>query len=334
MSEDSNSADAPSNSVVGAARLRIDSLLLATKERAVREMAEVAACAVLLGTALDEVYFENVTALDGVEEAIAHIILSAQPRAVDADRELASARTIVEHLRTELEDGVRRATATVRSSWAPALWLCPAERIADLIYDQMVGRGGRGPAPPIPARPRRGVGLGPAACRRLGYVVLSHRGRQGGRAQDTSPAAGRMPAASAEGANVLGAAYDHIERGNELEPELAIAEYQRALAAEPDCVMGHFFLAQAFDDVGNTNAALAEFSRVTKLAPDDPDGHWCLGDALLDIGNVEAAAKEYATALRIAPGDEWLQEQFALLDPEVDGELRDAIRDQLSKTGN
>jgi tetratricopeptide (TPR) repeat protein len=108
---------------------------------------------------------------------------------------------------------------------------------------------------------------------------------------------------------------EHVVRGNELEPGAAIEEYQKALAIDPNHAMAHFFLAEAFQNIGNLDAAIAEFSRVTRLAPNDPDGHWSLGDALFQGGQLQAAAGEYACALKLAPNDESVLERYSMLSP-------------------
>lgn len=283
-------------------RSRVNRLLSGIRERAAREMAERAAGAMLVGKPLDEIHFEDLESLDGVEEAIRHIALSGPDPRGHADAAAAYARTAAENFGEGLMETVRGAAETVRAEEGTDFWVCTKGRIADLICAEIArswqtrdesGGGERetGRAGPENARAHQVPGTTASAPSNVGL-----------------PAAQSWRARRAE---------DEAIFGNPIDPEWSMNDWQRELAIHPDNVGAHFLLAQAFQDAGNLEAAVAEFSEVARLAPDDPEGHWCLGDVLHATGELEIAASEYACALKMAPGNEWVAEMYLLLDPRM-----------------
>jgi len=236
-----------------------------------------------------------------------------------------------------LEESVKRAAASVKAKEGTDLWICTRTRIADLICAEIlhsesplgqVGQEDRNAPETETDTGQTDRATGPTSCRRLGMTFLSDGSAEVHGVPGAIPSAlGKVESAVAENQEGSQRAYDHVLRGNELEPELAMDEYQKALAIDPSHVMAHFFLVQSFQDVGNLDAAVAEFSKVTWLAPDDADGHWCLGEALHEKGDLEAAAAEYARALRLAPKDEWVLEMYSSLDPW----MKNCVREQTLK---
>jgi len=335
MCENPNSAEDSDESARTAIELRVNRLMSTVKERTAHEMAEQVAGAMLLGKPLDEFYFEVLESMDGVEEAIHHIISSGQPRSGSVDSMALAAGTAVENLAVDLGDSVKRAAMSVRAREGNDFWACTRERIADLICAEML------PCPPAvghmqrederadsggPEARREGPAPGPASYRRLGMVVLT-QGNSGGDAV-SDPASPRQVGRTAVGEKQQETlcADDHVLLGNEMAPKLAMAEYQKALALNPNHIMAHFFLAESFEAVGNPEAAKAEFLRVTQLAPNDPDAHWRLADILYDSGQPESAAAEYAHALSVAPRDEGIQQMYSLLDPWMKDHVRELTR--------
>ena len=117
----------------------------------------------------------------------------------------------------------------------------------------------------------------------------------------------------------------HVLLGLELvskSPEMAVAEYEKALAIKPSHLMAHHFLGQALKDIGELARAANHFQECTRLRPDDPDSHWCLGETLEESGDEDGAAKEYLIARSLAPSDPDIREMFRLLRPEMKRRMR------------
>jgi tetratricopeptide (TPR) repeat protein len=293
-------------------------------------MAEMAAGAILAGDDVDDLSLKDVDGMEGVEEAVTHILSHlyrrarlevraeherlwgelphgapghGQPGVEGDERATPIAHDAVERYMTELERGVRGAAAALKAKEGPGIWRLPKGQIADLIYARVAPpeQGPSNPGREQAAPPRQDAEGKPAA---------------GAAAADPTSASGSRDAGWDAG-QARHLADSHVLLGNELEPEAAIEEYQKALAIDPNHVMAHFFLAEAFQNVGNLEAAVAEFSQVTRLSPNDADGHWSLGDALEQIGELEAAAREYACTLKLAPNDESILEGYSSLSPEM-----------------
>jgi hypothetical protein len=420
------------------AQSRVKAVLLSAKERTLREMAEMAARAILAGDDVEDLSFEHVEGMEGVEEAVVHILSGVydrrrlevraeherlwgeppqqvprpdEPKVEAEERTAPIAHDAVERYTEELERGVRKAVATVKANEGANLWERPKEEIADLICALLMPPGRTpekatrerrdpGEADPGIARPDETRGITPRECLALGIGGLTSGGPRDeaavvsatpGKSHPSIPQRRQPPAPNmqppaliaelavddllnesarsvkkaavdAKGApdlaelsksqiaDLLWAAVivpeetpggpqaqadEHVVRGNELEPGAAIEEYQKALAIDPNHVMAHFFLAEAFRNVGNLRAAVDEFSRVTRLAPNDPDGHWSLGDALYQSGQLQAAAREYACALKLAPNDESVLERYSMLSPGMKSIVRQqkALRPKPAQTG-
>ena len=81
MNENPNSTEDSDESARRAVELGVSGVMSAVRQSAAREMAEEAARAILMGERLDEIYFEDLESLEGVQEAVQHIVSPARRHA-------------------------------------------------------------------------------------------------------------------------------------------------------------------------------------------------------------------------------------------------------------
>ncbi len=99
----------------------------------------------------------------------------------------------------------------------------------------------------------------------------------------------------------------HSNLGNALHREgrvaEAIAHYRRAIELEPSYPAAHYNLAGALEGAGRTEEAIGEYRETVRLAPGFGEGHDALGDALMVVGRHDEAAEEFRAAVGIDAAD-------------------------------
>ncbi len=83
--------------------------------------------------------------------------------------------------------------------------------------------------------------------------------------------------------------------------EGAATEMKRAIALQPDGVIGHTLLAKLLDDAGDQSAAHAEFQRAIEIDPTFADARVFFADSLMRHGAVSEAIDEFRRANETRP---------------------------------
>ncbi len=81
----------------------------------------------------------------------------------------------------------------------------------------------------------------------------------------------------------------------------AIAEYGKAVAADPDYAEARFNMAVLLNHQGRTDEAIEQYRRVLEIEPDASDAHLNLGVLLAARGEADEAIRHYREVLRIMP---------------------------------
>src|SRR5438105_15949993 len=76
----------------------------------------------------------------------------------------------------------------------------------------------------------------------------------------------------------------------------AIANYQKALALDPNNALTHYDLALALKYKGDATQAAEQFKQAIQLNPKWGDAHYGLGATSYDLHDLPAALKELQTA--------------------------------------
>jgi tetratricopeptide (TPR) repeat protein len=79
----------------------------------------------------------------------------------------------------------------------------------------------------------------------------------------------------------------------------AILHFRESLSIFPNQAEGFMNLGNAYQSVGNNNAAIDAFSEAVRLKPNDVEGHFRLGYAYLIAGNIDLAYQEYLFLARL-----------------------------------
>ncbi|MBD2187884.1 tetratricopeptide repeat protein [Pseudanabaena mucicola] len=93
---------------------------------------------------------------------------------------------------------------------------------------------------------------------------------------------------------------------------LALKNYQRSLAINPDLASAHERIGAIYQQQGNVMDAIASFSKAVQLDPQSLDAQLGLGNAYQQMGWAELAITHFQTALEIAP-DRFLAEYHCKL---------------------
>jgi tetratricopeptide (TPR) repeat protein len=83
----------------------------------------------------------------------------------------------------------------------------------------------------------------------------------------------------------------------------AIAQYQTALAIQPDYANAHNNLGLIYSRLGRMDEAIAQYQTALTITPNVADVHYNLGNALLRRGRTDDAIAQYQKALVIDPDD-------------------------------
>ncbi|MGB6383664.1 MAG: sulfatase-like hydrolase/transferase [Terriglobales bacterium] len=87
------------------------------------------------------------------------------------------------------------------------------------------------------------------------------------------------------------AVYGHLMRVPE-----AIAEYKKALEIDPDYFDANLTYGRLLLQMGHPNTALPKLSQAVKVNPESPAAHWFLAEAYQQLGQAEDANRERAKA--------------------------------------
>lgn len=95
---------------------------------------------------------------------------------------------------------------------------------------------------------------------------------------------------------LLGRAYQNSNRS-----ELAVTQFQRALAVEPAVPLGHFHLGFAYESLGKNSQAAAEYEKELSRTRDNPEVFYQYGNVLSGMGDWNKALENLERALRLKP---------------------------------
>src|SRR5438105_4936837 len=137
----------------------------------------------------------------------------------------------------------------------------------------------------------------------LGVMVLAYPAgiSYAKKPRATSGAATKNPAPNPNdpgGHSALG-----FEAAKRRDYETAIAEFSKAIAAEPKDATNYFNRGTAYRGANLLNEALADFSKAIELAPQNAAAYVGRGDVLLMQKQLDAALADFDKALQIAPND-------------------------------
>ena len=76
----------------------------------------------------------------------------------------------------------------------------------------------------------------------------------------------------------------------------AIAEYEKALEIDPDYFDANLTYGRLLLQMGHPDTALPKLSQAVKVNPESPDAHWFLAEAYEQLGQAEDANRERAKA--------------------------------------
>ena len=94
-----------------------------------------------------------------------------------------------------------------------------------------------------------------------------------------------------------------IEAAKQRDYETAIAEFTKAIAAEPTDAKNYFNRGTAYRGSNKMNEALADFAKAIELAPKDAPAYVGRGEVLLVQKQLDPALADFEKALQIAPDD-------------------------------
>lgn len=98
--------------------------------------------------------------------------------------------------------------------------------------------------------------------------------------------------------NALKEAEQHFKAGDY---ETALAIYQRATKADPDCYVLHSHIGDCLLRSGHPKKALASYRKALSLNAFDFRTHWFAGDTLFELGEYQKAKRAYIRALVLRP---------------------------------
>ncbi len=102
-------------------------------------------------------------------------------------------------------------------------------------------------------------------------------------------------------------AAEHFERGIAFERDgyrdRAIAEWQKAVALDPDFSEAHYNLGIAYADQARNDLAISALREAARLAPFDTDARKALADIYSESEAWAEAENQLRQALHVAPGD-------------------------------
>ncbi len=86
----------------------------------------------------------------------------------------------------------------------------------------------------------------------------------------------------------------------------AIAEYQKALLADPERLISYYNIGMVYNDSGQTQEAIGQFNKIIELGPQDAKGYYGLGMVYQRVGEVDKAISEYEKAAQLDPNQDFI----------------------------
>jgi protein O-mannosyl-transferase len=85
------------------------------------------------------------------------------------------------------------------------------------------------------------------------------------------------------------------------DPDEALTHLTEAVRLKPDSDVGHYNLANLYQQVGRSDDAVREYAEAIRLSPGMALAHYNLGNTLLDMGRASDALAAYTDAIRLDP---------------------------------
>ena len=85
--------------------------------------------------------------------------------------------------------------------------------------------------------------------------------------------------------------------------EQAISYFDQAIELDSEFALAHYGRGQAYDNLGDTEAAMKDLNRAIEIDPSDPNPYYSRGVLLAAQGDYELAIADYDRALEIGPDD-------------------------------
>jgi tetratricopeptide (TPR) repeat protein/S1-C subfamily serine protease len=85
--------------------------------------------------------------------------------------------------------------------------------------------------------------------------------------------------------------------------DAAVADYDKALALNPDLAYAYNNRGFAYSNLGKYDAALADYGKALALNPDDAEAYYNRGVTYSNLGKYDAALADYGKALALNPDD-------------------------------
>jgi len=105
--------------------------------------------------------------------------------------------------------------------------------------------------------------------------------------------------------NIRGACYAGLGQ-----LDVAIKNYEDAIAIKPDYAKAHFNLAGSLHDLGQMDAAVQSYEKTIEIEPNYAEAHNNLGNVFQELEQGDAAVQSYKKALEIKP--DYIAAQYSL----------------------
>jgi tetratricopeptide (TPR) repeat protein len=92
-----------------------------------------------------------------------------------------------------------------------------------------------------------------------------------------------------------------VARFDQGDLEGAIADYTQAIALDPDCASAYYSRGVARHDRGDLEGAIADYTQAIALEPDDASAYYNRGVARHDRGDLDGAIADYTQAIALDP---------------------------------
>ena len=120
--------------------------------------------------------------------------------------------------------------------------------------------------------------------------------------------------------NIRGACYAGLGQ-----LDVAIKNYEDAIAIKPDYAKAHFNLAGSLHDLGQMDAAVQSYEKTIEIEPDYAEAHNNLGNVFQELEQGDAAVQSYKKALEIKP--DYIAAQYSLgISLQDLGQLDEAVK--------
>ena len=92
--------------------------------------------------------------------------------------------------------------------------------------------------------------------------------------------------------------------------DVAVKNYEEAIAIKPDYAKAHFNLAGSLHDLGQLEAAVKSYEKTIEIEPDYAEAHNNLGNVFKELEQGDSAVQSYKKALEIKP--DYVEAQYSL----------------------